>query len=137
MKSIILIKAVILALIFSSCGNTEESVMVNVEPQKEVIKDYDYYLKRIAEDEEWMLSVEKQAQEKGVSVDSSLSLNAKHMAIKNGFNDVIKDYNYYLERISKDSIWMIGVKNQADEKGISIDSALSESAEHMVRKNGF
>ena len=124
-----------ITVVFSSCGNTEvESInkVVKNDPKIEVKKDYNYYLKRIAEDEEWMVSIEDKAKKLGTSVDEELSNNAKHMAKENGFGEEIKDYDYYLKRISEDSVWMIDVKNQAAEKGISVDSALIRNAKHMA-----
>jgi len=74
----------LVALIISSCGNTEntseEKGVIIIEPQKEVIKDYDYYLTRIAEDEEWMAILEKRARKLNVSVDSVLREDARNWA---------------------------------------------------------
>ena len=65
----------------ASCGgSTEDSIPVETKQEKEIIKDYDYYLKRIAEDEEWMKIVEKEAEESGISMDSALRKDAKHWA---------------------------------------------------------
>ena len=130
---------VLVALIISSCGNTEntpeEKGVTIIEPQKEVIKDYDYYLTRIAEDEEWMGEIEKKAKELGVTVDEELSRNAKYMAKQNGFEEVIKDYNYYIKRISGDSLWMNEIEKQAEEQEIPIDSALSINAIYLTQKD--
>ena len=55
------------------------------ETKQGIVKDYEYYLKRIKDDEEWMVNIRIQAQEQEISVDSSLSENAHNMARKNGF----------------------------------------------------
>ena len=132
-----ILSALIVGIIILSCGNSgvdPEVNVVNQQPKIEVKKDYDYYLKRIAEDEEWMLSIESKAKELGISIDEELRKNAKHMAKQNGFDQEAKDYDYYLKRISGDSIWMIDINNQAEEKGISVDSALNSNARHMAKE---
>jgi hypothetical protein len=52
----------------------------------------------------------------------------------NGYKEHIKDYEYYVKRIYKDSLWMIVVEKQAEEKGSSVDSALYQNARHMNKK---
>jgi hypothetical protein len=132
-----ILSALIVGIIILSCGNSgvdPEVNVVNQQPKIEVKKDYDYYLKRIAEDEEWMLSIESKAKELGISIDEELRKNAKHMAKQNGFDQEAKDYDYYLKRISGDPIWMIDINNQAEDKGISVDSALNSNARHMAKE---
>jgi len=51
----------------------------------ENIKDYDYYLKRIGKDEEWMKEIRKKAKQMNLSIDSVLVLDAQFWANKNGF----------------------------------------------------
>ncbi|NQX96269.1 MAG: hypothetical protein HRT73_00085 [Flavobacteriales bacterium] len=135
----------LVAFIISSCGNTEntseEKGVTIIESQKEVIKDYDYYLSRIAEDEEWMVNVKNKAEELGITTEEELSNNARYMAEKNGFSDeakkeeIVKDYDYYLKRIAEDEDWMKNIHLQATELGISIDSAVRKNAKHMVEES--
>ena len=71
MKSLKVLTLLIVGLSLFSCGGAEKSEAVEVikaEPKKEVIKDYDYYMKRIAEDEEWMVVIKEKAIELNISV---------------------------------------------------------------------
>lgn len=47
------------------------------------IKNYNYYLKRIAEDEKWMKEIEKEAKQLNITIDSNLRRNAFVWAKKN------------------------------------------------------
>ena len=48
-------------------------------------KDFSYYLKRIAKDNKWMEEIEKKALKLNISRDSSLAIDARFWAEKNGY----------------------------------------------------
>lgn len=52
---------------------------------EQVVKDYDYYLKRIAKDEKWMTAIKKKAMKLNITKDSSLAIEARYWATKNGY----------------------------------------------------
>lgn len=51
--------------------------------------------------------------------------------------EVVKNFDYYMERIGSDQEWMNDVKKQALELGITVDSALIKNAKYMAKQNGF
>jgi hypothetical protein len=48
-----------------------------------------------------------------------------------------KDYDYYLERIAKDEVWMKWIKEKALELNITTDSSLAIDARIWAEKNGY
>tara|TARA_B110000091_G_C13476713_1_gene334398 strand:- start:14 stop:253 length:240 start_codon:yes stop_codon:yes gene_type:complete len=68
----------IIALIISGVHVTNQSKLKENNPN--YYKDYEYYLKRISNDEEWMKLIEKEALGKGISTDSNLKIVAKDWA---------------------------------------------------------
>lgn len=46
------------------------------------VKDLDFYIKKIKNDDKWLKSVEKQAAERSISVDSMLTLSAEYLVKK-------------------------------------------------------
>ena len=51
--------------------------------------------------------------------------------------EVVKNFDYYMERISNDPQWMNDIKKQALEQGMTVDSALVKNAKYMAKQNGF
>lgn len=132
---------VVFAVLFA-CSSSEENNIDSTgqEPtvvkKEEVKKDYDYYVKRIGNDKEWMVKIEEKAKELNISVDSSLSISARKWVEKNNpKEEVKKDYSYYVKRISNDKDWMVQIEQKAKKLNISIDSCLSMTAQKWVNKN--
>ncbi|MCB9360371.1 MAG: hypothetical protein H6587_07300 [Flavobacteriales bacterium] len=112
---------------------TQPTEEIKVEEKKEVIKDYDYFIKRISEDADWMLQVEQQAVELGISTEESLSKNAKFMAKQNGYGDKEPtELEIQIEKIKANPEWLLGVEKQAQERGISLDSMLVRAARYTL-----
>jgi hypothetical protein len=137
MKIIRLLTIVFISVLLFSCGNTEKNIEVaKIEPKKEIKKDYDYYLKRIADDELWMGRVKNQAEERGITVEKSLINNATYMASQNGFVVEIDDaqikLNKQIQVIKNNEKWFSGVKTKAEERNISVDSMLIRAATHAI-----
>ena len=73
-----------------SCGSEDKKVVpeeINVIKagniiKEEVVKDYNYYMKRISNDEKWMKYIKEQAEELNISVDSLLSMESREWASK-------------------------------------------------------
>ncbi|OFX36375.1 MAG: hypothetical protein A2X08_14815 [Bacteroidetes bacterium GWA2_32_17] len=122
--------------VFIGCGESTpeaESTVNNSTLKEEVVKDYNYYLERIKNDEKWMIEVKKQAEEMGVSVDSALSKNAKYMAKQNGFVDETEnEVQAQINIIKNNKEWYENVKAQAKERQISVDSMLIRSANYVI-----
>jgi len=133
------ILVVVFAMLFA-CSSSEENNNVDESLQEssvlqkvEVKKDYDYFIKRISEDADWMLQVEKQAVELGISTEESLSKNAKFMAKQNGFGEIIpSELEKQMDKIKNNPEWFSQVEKQALERGISTDSMLVRSARHVI-----
>ena len=136
-------KTTFLAVVFSTlfaCStseekNTNESIDNTVveENKEETRKDYYYYLKRISEDAEWMVQVESQAVELGITTEESLSKNAKFMAKQNGFGDNDPtEVDIQIEKIKANPEWLANVEKQALERGISLDSMLVRAARYTL-----
>lgn len=51
--------------------------------------------------------------------------------------EVVKNFDYYMDRISNDPQWMNEIKKQALEQGVSIDSMVIKNAKYMAKQNGF
>jgi len=133
------ILVVVFAMLFA-CSSSEENNNVDESLQEssvlqkvEVKKDYDYFIKRISEDADWMLQVEKQAVELGISTEESLSKNAKFMAKQNGFGEIIpSELEKQMDKIKNNPEWFSQVEKQALERGISTDSMLVRSARYVI-----
>jgi phosphoribulokinase len=110
-----------------STVNTEE---IKVEEKKEVVKDYDYYVKRIGNDNVWMQKIEKQALERGISLDSMLHREARFMA--NYTNIEQLELTNQINKIKSNPEWMQKVENQALERGISLDTMIYKEARYMI-----
>jgi phosphoribulokinase len=110
-----------------STVNTEE---IKVEEKKEVIKDYDYYVKRIGNDNVWMQKVEKQALERGISLDSMLHREARFMANYTTIEQL--ELTNQINKIKDTPEWMQKVEKQALERGISIDTMIYKEAMYMI-----
>ena len=132
----------IAAAILFACSNSEtETVVINSEPEtpieqkKEVVKDYDYFMNRISNDEEWMKEIKKQATEQGVSDEEMLIKNAKFMAKQNGFGEKEPiEIDLQIEKIKANPEWLAGVEKQALERGITLDSMLVRSALYTLNQ---
>jgi hypothetical protein len=130
---------VVFAMLFA-CSSSEENNNVEENLQEssalkkeEVKKDYDYFIKRISEDADWMLQVEKQAVELGISTEESLSKNAKFMAKQNGFEEIVpSELEKQMDKIKNNPEWFSQVEKQALERGISLDSMLVRSARYVI-----
>lgn len=86
MKKIISISAAVLLIawllniiIYNDANFKSKSTKDAFNPSK---KDYNYYLKRIRLDRKWMENLKNQAEERGVSTDSILSITAREWAEK-------------------------------------------------------
>ncbi len=141
MKKIIfnyLTASIFLFLIACSSENTTEEVIVvePTQPKKEVVKDYNYYLDRIANDEEWMKEVKKQAVELGISEEDALKKNAKHMAKQNGFEteDPNKELYEQVDKIMNNEEWYNSIVKEAETRGISVDSMLVKAARFTINE---
>lgn len=51
--------------------------------------------------------------------------------------EVVKDYDYFMNRISNDKDWMNEIKKQAVEQGVSEQDMLIKNAKYMAKQNGF
>lgn len=141
MKKIIfnyLTASIFLFLIACSSENTTEEVIViePTQPKKEVIKDYNYYLDRIAKDEDWMAKIRQQAIEEGVSEDELLKKNAKYMAKQNGFDieDPNKELYQQIDKIMNNEEWYNNIVKEAETRGISVDSMLVKAARFTINE---
>lgn len=130
---------VVFAMLFACSSseennNVEENLQESSALKKEgVKKDYDYFIKRISEDADWMLQVEKQAVELGISTEESLSKNAKFMAKQNGFEEIVpSELEKQMDKIKNNPEWFSQVEKQALERGISLDSMLVRSARYVI-----
>lgn len=114
-----------------------ENVASGTTPKEEVVKNFDYYMERIGNDQEWMNSIKKQALEQGITVDSALIKNAKYMAKQNGFVDESEKENEIkaqMDIILNNPEWYEGVKAQAKERQISVDSMLVRAAIYTIEQ---
>jgi hypothetical protein len=103
---------------------------VKDEVKKEVVKDYDYYVKRIGKDDVWMQKVEKQALERGISLDSMLHREARYMVNYNSSKktELINQIN----AIKSNPEWMQKVERKALESGVVIDTIIHREARYMI-----
>jgi hypothetical protein len=124
------------AIMFACSSSENENVTtssveeVKDEVKKEVVKDYDYYVKRIGNDTVWMEKVEKQALERGISLDSMLHREARYMVNYNSSKktELVNQIN----KIKSNVEWMQKVEKQALERGISLDTMIYKEAKYMI-----
>ena len=112
----------------------DENITVNTS-QKKKLKDYAYFLERISTDPDWMLEIEKRAVELDITVEKALRKNANYMAIQNGHKAVeIKDSELELQirTIKNNKEWFDNVKNEAEKRGLSLDSMLVRAAKYTI-----
>ena len=138
-KSTLLLVIIILGLSAFFINKTFIAEVSKIEVIEEVVnKDYDYYLKKIKNDNEWMKKVEENALKLNITIDSSLSKDAFDWAEKQNKKSIkstTKDYDYYLKKIKNDKEWWLILEKEAKNNNKSIDSILSETARHWANKN--
>ena len=123
---------------FLACSSEKKDNNENVAVktiQKKVVKDYAYFLERIAADSDWMLEIEKQAAELGITVEKALRKNANYMAVKNGHQAIeIKDteLDIQIRTIKENKEWLAQVKLEAKKRGLSLDSMLVRAANFTI-----
>ena len=130
----------IAAAVLFACSNSESENItthsteeIEVEEKKEVVKDYDYFIKRISEDPDWMKNVEKQAAEQGVTVEQSLQNSANFMAKQNGFGEKEPtEIEIQIEKIKANPEWLADIEKQALERGVTLDSMLVRAARFSI-----
>lgn len=121
----------------SSNDGAEEIIVVEPsQPKKEVIKDYNYFLDRIKNDEAWMIEVRKQAEAEGITEDEMLTKNAKFMAKQNGFDteDPNKELYQQIDKIMNNEEWYNSIVKEAETRGISVDSMLVKAARFTINE---
>jgi predicted DNA-binding protein (MmcQ/YjbR family) len=140
MKKFTLLAVMAITFLMVSCSEdvkeSKAETAKKKEIKKEVVKDYDYYLKRIGEDEKWMASLKVKAEESGMTVEESLIKSAKHMAKQNGFEVIIDKSQEKLDKqiqvIKNNKEWLESTKNKAEERNISLDSMLIRTAKYVI-----
>lgn len=131
---------ILLIITLFACSSSEENNLSNSSIEQtsngvriEVKKDYEYFIKRISEDDNWMIQIEMKAEEMGISTEESLSRNANFMAEKNGYNKVVQtEIEKQIEKIKDNEKWFSKVEEQALERSISVDSMLVRSAKFTL-----
>lgn len=127
-------------IVFAACQESSseaENVASETTPKEEVVKNFDYYMERIGNDQDWMNDIKKQALELGITVDSALIKNAKYMAKQNGFVDEVDKQNEIkaqMDVILNNPEWYETVKAQAKERQITVDSMLINTAKYVIEQ---
>ncbi len=104
------------------------------------VTDYDRYhdLKvRITSDNNWFADIIKKAQQRNISLEEMLQLDAEYMLMMNDKETYfsIKGPAYFAERIRKDHSWLKQVREKAEERGITEEAMIQKDAEYMFRQN--
>jgi len=121
-----------------SCSSESEPVIEEKPAKvvvKEIDKDYDYFMERISKDTGWMVEVEKQALELGITSEEALIKSAKFMATQNGFphkEEGPTELEIQIGRIKNNEVWLSEIKFQAKERAISEDSMLVRAAKYTI-----
>lgn len=98
----------------------------------------DFEMKRInysiRNSDEWFGSIKDKARLSGISVDSELNMNVRYDYIQEEKKWYMPAYIKILDiadNIRNDSAWLSGIKKQAIEKHLNLDSFLVKNAEYM------
>ena len=82
---------------------------------------------------EWLAVVEKQAKERGISLDSNLFLNARYV-VNQRLPKKEKEIQKLITRIKNDPVWLKKVTDQAKERELSVDQMLYLNANYMINQ---
>lgn len=87
---------------------------------------------RIVKNPQWLYSVKKQADEKGIPIDSMIHLNARYTLKEHKKKDDA-DIQFFEQQIRTNAEWLEIVEEKAKKKGISLDSMIELDAKFLMK----